>query len=245
VNVLAPVEKLTCKIFFVNIFGPDHAFRLIFSFDVIAILTLYLTTYFYANKSSFGMSYLVFDIETKNAFRDIARPDPVLLDLSLVGIYDSSDDTYEAYLEEDLHRLWPRIERADAIIGYNSDHFDIPILNKYYHGDLFGVKSIDLMASIVESLQRRVRLDAVAEATLGKKKSGNGLDAITWWKQGEIEKIKRYCLDDVKITKELYDYALAHQSLKCAVDGKVVDIPINTVPWLSRSPAALTYSLPF
>ena len=191
------------------------------------------------------MNYLVFDIETKNAFRDIAQPDPVLLDLSLVGIYDSSDDSYDSYLEGDLGRLWPRIEAADAIVGYNSDHFDIPILNKYYHGDLHAVKSIDLMASIVDSLERRVRLDAVAEATLGKKKSGNGLDAITWWKQGEIDKIRRYCLDDVKITKELYDYALAHQALKCAVDGRVVDIPIDTGAWQNKQSHALTYSLPF
>lgn len=191
------------------------------------------------------MNYLVFDIETKNAFRDIPRPDPVLLDLSLVGIYDSSDDTYESYLQDDLHRLWPRMEKADAIVGYNSDHFDIPILNKYYHGDLAAIKSIDLMAAIVASLGRRVRLDAVAEATLGKKKTGNGLDAIAWWKQGEIDKIRKYCLEDVRITKELYEYALKHHALKCTVDGRVTDIRIETNHWLMRPSATLTYSLPF
>jgi DEAD/DEAH box helicase domain-containing protein len=191
------------------------------------------------------MNVLVFDIETKNAFRDIAKPDPALLDLSLVGIYDSSNDSYDSYLEGDLHRLWPRIERSDAVVGYNSDHFDLPILNKYYPGDLLGVKSIDLMVSIVASLGRRVRLDSVAEATLGKKKTGNGLDAITWWKQGEIEKIRNYCLEDVKITKELYEYALAHRALKCTVDGRIVDIPIDTSPWQSKHAHALTHTLPF
>ncbi len=191
------------------------------------------------------MHYIVFDIETKNSFREVAKPTPLLLDLSLVGIYDSSDDTYETYLEEDLPRLWPRMEKTDALIGYNSDHFDIPILNKYYHGDLSLFKSIDLLASISESLGRRVRLDAVAEATLGKKKSGNGLDAITWWRQGEIEKIRRYCLDDVKITKEIYDYALQNGILKCSIDGRIVDIPINTKKWLSKRVNAQTLSLPF
>jgi DEAD/DEAH box helicase domain-containing protein len=191
------------------------------------------------------MHIIVFDIETKNSFREIAKPDPALLDLSLVGIYDSSDDSYDSFLEGDLHRLWLRIERADAVVGYNSDHFDLPILNKYYPGNLLGIKSIDLMASIVETLGRRVRLDAVAEATLGKHKTGNGLDAITWWKQGEIDKIRRYCLEDVKITKELYDYALEHKALKCAVDGRIVNIPINTNSWQNKNEHALTHTLPF
>ena len=153
------------------------------------------------------MRKIVFDIETKNIFQDVGRADPALLDISVVCIYDSLDETYHSYLEEELSELWPILESADMLIGYNSDHFDIPLLNKYYPGDLTHIKSLDILKEIKKSLGRRLRLDSVAEATLGIGKSGSGLDAVKWWKNGEIEKIKKYCLDDVRITKEVYDYA--------------------------------------
>src|SRR3989338_1175999 len=160
------------------------------------------------------MRKIVFDLETKNIFADVGGNDPTLLDMSLVGVYDSETNSYSSYLQEELPRLWPILERADLVIGYNSDHFDIPLLNKYYSGDLTKIPSLDLLAEIKKVLGHRVRLDSVAEATLGVKKSGHGLQAVTWWRAGEIEKIRAYCLDDVKITKELYEYALVHGFLK-------------------------------
>src|SRR3989344_1706676 len=138
------------------------------------------------------MRKVVFDIETKNIFQDVGKNDPSLLDLSLIGIHDSKTDEYSSYLEEDLPKLWPIIEQADLLIGYNCDHFDIPLLNKYYQGDLKKIKSLDLLKEIKNVLGRRLKLDSVAEATLGVGKSGNGLDAITWWKNGEIDKIRKY-----------------------------------------------------
>jgi len=191
------------------------------------------------------MKKIVFDIETKNMFQDVGKNDPVLLDLSLVGVYDYETDTYSSYLEEELPLLWPLLERADMLIGYNSDHFDIPLLNKYYPGDLTNIKSLDLMREIKKFLGRRIGLDAIAEATLGKNKTAHGLQAITWWKQGEIEKIRQYCLDDVKITKELYDYALANSILKYKDYGTLKDITLDTSNWEQIENASITQTLPF
>ena len=177
------------------------------------------------------MRKIVFDIETKNMFQDVGKHDPVLLDLSLVGVYDSETNAYTSYLEEDLPALWPLLEKADVLIGYNSDHFDIPLLNKYYPGDLTHIKSVDLLKEIRKSLGRRLKLDSIAEATLGKNKTGDGLQAITWWKEGAIDKIRQYCLEDVKITKELYDYAIKNGILKYKDYGTVRDIPLDTSNW--------------
>ncbi len=170
------------------------------------------------------MRKIVFDIETKNTFQDVGKMDPTLLDLSLIGVYDSETNKYTSYLEGELNQLWPIVEKADILIGYNSDHFDIPILNKYYPGDLTRIKSLDLMKEVQNVLGRRLKLDHIAEGTLGINKSGHGLQAITWWKQGEIDKIKEYCLDDVKITKKLYEYALKNQKLKYKDAGKFIAI---------------------
>ena len=43
-------------------------------------------------------------------------------------------------------------------------------------------------------------------ATLGKKKTGHGLQAIEMYKEGRMDELKKYCLDDVMLTKELFEY---------------------------------------
>lgn len=191
------------------------------------------------------MRKIVFDIETRNVFADVGKNDPALLDIALVAIHDSETDTYTSYLEEELKLLWPILEQADMLIGFNSDHFDIPLLNKYYPGDLTKIKSLDILKEIKNSYGRRMRLDSLAEGTLGKKKSGHGLDAITWWKQGEIEKIRSYCIDDVRLTKELYDYAREHGKLMFK-DGKdTLEVKLDCSEWEKPIDNKLTFTLPF
>ncbi|MDD4988839.1 MAG: ribonuclease H-like domain-containing protein [Candidatus Pacebacteria bacterium] len=191
------------------------------------------------------MRKVVFDIETRNIFSDVGSNDPSKLDISIVCAYDSETDTYSSYLEEELPKLWPIIEKADMLVGYNSNHFDIPLLNKYYHGDLSKIKSLDILEEIRKVLGRRVKLDQVAEATLGTKKSGHGLDAIVWWKKGEIDKIRKYCLDDVKITKDVYEYALKNGKLFFKEGGKANEIKLDTSNWEKKNEASMTFSLPF
>lgn len=191
------------------------------------------------------MHKIIFDIETKNTFQDVGKTDPVFLDLSVICVYDSETDKYKTYTEEELYALWPLLEKADMLIGYNSDHFDIPILNKYYPGDLTRIKSLDLLKEIKNSLGRRLKLDLVAEGTLGKKKTGYGLEAVTWWKSGEIEKVKKYCEEDVRITKELYDYALKNNSLKYKDMNKIQEIKLDTINWEKYKDSSMTHTLPF
>jgi DEAD/DEAH box helicase domain-containing protein len=132
------------------------------------------------------------------------------------------------------------------LIGYNSDHFDIPLLNKYYSGDLTQIKSLDILKEIKNSLGRRIKLDSVAEGTLGKKKIGHGLEAITWWRDGEIEKVKKYCQEDVKITKEVYEYALKNGALKYKDLSENKEIKLDTSEWEKEEEGgAMTHTLPF
>jgi DEAD/DEAH box helicase domain-containing protein len=194
------------------------------------------------------MRKITFDIETKNFFQDVGSNDPAALDISVVCIHDSSDDSYQSFLEADFPKLWKILEKADLLITWNGNHFDIPLLNKYYPGDLTKIRSLDLMSEVRDSIGRRLKLDTVAEATLGVKKSGNGFDAVNWWNTGQIDKIIKYCLDDVKITKEIYDYALKHGSLKykdLGVGGTLREIKLNTADWEKAPDHAMTFTLPF
>jgi DEAD/DEAH box helicase domain-containing protein len=190
------------------------------------------------------MRKIVFDIETRNIFSDVGSNNPADLDISVVCIHDSKDDKYSSYTQEELPALWPIIEKADMLIGFNSEHFDIPLLNKYYSGDLKKIRSVDLLKEIKNSLGRRIKLDTIAEATLGKNKTGNGLDAIAWWNKGEIEKIKKYCIEDVKITKEVYEFALKNKYLCYKDNGEIKKIPIDSSNWEKEEKgSAMTHTL--
>jgi len=189
------------------------------------------------------MRTVVFDIETQNTFADVGGYEPALLDISLVGIYESETDSYQSFLYDELEKLWPILEKTELIVGYNSDHFDIPLLDKYYMGDLTNIRSLDLLSEIKNASGKRLKLDQIAEATLGEKKSGHGLQAVTWWRQGKIDEIRKYCLDDVRITKEIYDYAKRHGEVKYILAGEVLTIKLDTSHWDTPSQNAMTQSL--
>jgi DEAD/DEAH box helicase domain-containing protein len=191
------------------------------------------------------MRKIVFDIETTNTFSDVGSADPSLLDIAVVCIHDSETDAYQHFLQEDLAKLWRILERADMLIGFNSDHFDIPLLNKYYPGDLTQIKSLDLLKEVHKVLGRRIKLDTLAEATLGEKKSGNGLEALRWWRNGEKQRVIDYCIQDVKVTKNIYEYARENGKLKYKDLGAVRDIVVDTTDWETKEDSALTHTLPF
>ena len=156
---------------------------------------------------------VVFDIETQNTFAD-AENDFKRLKISVVSIYRYETDGYESFTEAELGRLWPILEKADRFIGYNSEHFDIPVLGNYYPGDLFKLPHLDLMKKIKDALGFRLKLADVAEATLDNvQKSADGLQAIRWWKEGKIDEIKKYCEQDVRVTKELYEFGRDNRQL--------------------------------
>jgi len=194
------------------------------------------------------MRVITFDLETKNIFQDVGTNDPADLDMSVICIHDSLDDSCKSFLENQLRDLWPILEQADILVTWNGEHFDIPIINKYYPGDLSKIKSLDLMKEVQLVLGRRLKLDTVAQATLGKNKSGNGLEAIEWWKNGEIDKLIHYCIEDVRITRQLYDYALANGCLKykdLGSGGTIKTVKLDTSKWQELEKNSMTFTLPF
>jgi len=151
---------------------------------------------------------VVLDIETKNTFQDVGGFFTDKLEVSVVVAYFYDTDTYESYLESDLPKLFKRLEHATRVIGYNSKYFDMPVLNNYYAGDLLQIPQLDMLEKVRETLGHRLKLDSIAQATLGGGKSAHGLLAVQWWKEGKIQEVIDYCKDDVKVTKDVYEYGL-------------------------------------
>jgi len=164
------------------------------------------------------MMQITLDVETKQTFDQVGGYFPDRLGISFVGVNvrDRAGDEGQmhSFFEEDLDELFPLLEKADVLIGYNIDGFDIPALAPYYTGEIDTLPTLDIMDRIKKSFGHRIALDSVAKETLGVGKSGNGLDAIEYYKTHQLEKLKEYCLQDVRVTRDVYDYGLKH--------GKVV-----------------------
>lgn len=156
---------------------------------------------------------VVLDIETQNTFQEVGGYHHDKLKISVIGCYFYETSSYESFEEHELPTLWKHLEQADRIIGYNTKGFDLPVMNNYYSGNFLDFSNLDILEEIHKALGFRLKLDDVAAATVGTRKSGHGLQAVEWWKQGEIQKIKEYCLQDVKVTKDVYEYGLKYKAL--------------------------------
>ena len=190
------------------------------------------------------MRAITFDIESISDSVVRGHIDVNEQELIVVGIHDSETGEYTSYAKEELPMLWPILERADMLIGFNSDSFDIPLLNRYYPGNLSHIHSLDLLSEVQKVLGRRIRLQSLAEATLGRGKSGDGLKAGQWWREGEKEKVREYCIEDVRLTRELYEYALSHGVLKYKDLRDIRDIKLDTSLWngIATAPPAMTHA---
>lgn len=156
---------------------------------------------------------VVIDVETQLTFRDVGGYDPKKLKISVAGLYDYATDSYLSFTEPELPRLFPFLENASAIVGFNIIDFDLPALNPYYVGDLTKFRTIDLLKFVEKSLGFRISLDDLVRETLGAKKTGHGLLAIEYFKNGEWDKLKKYCLSDVQLTHDLYEYGKLHNKV--------------------------------
>jgi DEAD/DEAH box helicase domain-containing protein len=188
---------------------------------------------------------IVLDLETQKGFNEVDRSKLHLLKVSVVGIYDSYDDLYLAFEEKEMARLEERLKLAELIVGFNIRGFDLKVLEPYLLTDVRRFRVLDLLDEIQKSIGHRVSLQSLAQATFRDSKSGTGWNAIQLFKDGRIEDLKRYCLDDVRLTKRIYDYGIEHKKVFFFSnrDFSVREIPVN---WgtLEPEPEATGSSFP-
>lgn len=187
---------------------------------------------------------VIFDIETKHTFREFS--DPKQLGISVVAVYDYATDKGQVFMEHELNQLYPLLENASYVIGYNSRSFDLPVLQAYYLGNVEKFSQFDILDDIKEKIGRRIGLNDVIGATLGIKKSGHGLMAIDYYKEGKWEELKNYCLDDVMATKKLFDYGMEHGEIFYMNEVGKISIPVSWKKYLEdEGSAEMELSLPF
>ena len=173
--------------------------------------------------------YGVFDLETKKSAGEVGgwgRADR--MGVSVGVIYDSSLDGYVTYLEDEISEMIEHLHQFDLIIGFNNKRFDNRVLMPYTSKNLAQMPSIDLLEEIYNRLGYRLSLDRLAEHTLGTMKSASGVQALTWYRNGEIKKIADYCKKDVLLTKNLFLHALENGFLLFKNKaGSIVRLPLD------------------
>ena len=160
---------------------------------------------------------IVFDLETKKTFDEVGGyTNNHLLGVTVCGVYEYITGKYRVYKESELGEMEKLFAQADLLIGFNSKSFDNVVLQPYFSNlDLNKVPHLDILEETTRVLGHRLKLESIAQSTLYEGKSGSGLDAIKYYREGDWDSLIKYCLDDVRVTKEVYEYGFRQGKLWC------------------------------
>ncbi|GIK84302.1 MAG: hypothetical protein BroJett025_09240 [Patescibacteria group bacterium] len=178
------------------------------------------------------MLQVILDVETKKTFDEVGGFFPDRLGISFVGVCvregTSGKGEMRSYWEKDLPELFPLLEKADLVVGFNVDNFDMQTFVPYYSADITKIPTLDLLVKIKDSAGHRIGLDAVAQETLGIGKSGDGLDAIKYYQTQQWDKLEKYCLQDVAVTRDIYDFGLQKGHVKFKNKwNRLIECPVD------------------
>ncbi|MBI1957329.1 MAG: ribonuclease H-like domain-containing protein [Candidatus Niyogibacteria bacterium] len=181
---------------------------------------------------------IVFDLETKKEFAEIGgRNHPELLGVSVLGAYSYSENRYRVFEEHELGEFEKMLKNTGLLIGFNSNAFDIPVLQPYVSLDLTTIPSLDMMEAVVRGVGFRVSLDNLAKTTVNAAKSADGLTALRWFREGRVQEVKDYCLKDVEVTKALYEYGKVNGQIRF-IPRDSIEPRVIAVDWMRYAPVS-------
>ena len=192
---------------------------------------------------------LVLDVETQKSFKEIGKSKAMSLSklkVSVVCMYDYLTDGYVSYEEKDMVKFEERLQTADLLVGFNIRRFDMAVLQPYLFKTVDQFPVLDLLDDIEKARGHRASLDSVARATVKEGKSGDGVEALALFKEGRMEELKKYCMDDVRLTKNVYEYGCREGKVyfTSTWDFKTYEIPVNwkqaTEEFLKKKSASQT-----
>jgi DEAD/DEAH box helicase domain-containing protein len=159
-----------------------------------------------------GEKVVVFDLETQRSFAEVGgRSQFHRLGVSVGVAYRYDRDEFLVVTEDRVAELIDLLLEATLVVGYNIRGFDYEVLRAYSDEDFQKLPTLDLMFDLEQRLGFRPKLDSVVSATLGEGKIADGIQALEWWQLGEVDKIIEYCQEDVRVTRDLYDFGKRHR----------------------------------
>ena len=117
-----------------------------------------------------------------------------------------------------ISQFWSALTTGDVIVGHNVLDFDIRFLQQ--RSWILGVKpsrTFDARryytTEVIDTLQlwtnwsgnkKGVTLDALGSVLGCGRKTGDGTNVAQWWAEGDIDSIKKYCREDVRIAYRVF-----------------------------------------
>jgi DEAD/DEAH box helicase domain-containing protein len=126
--------------------------------------------------------------------------------VSLAVLLETSPERVTVFRESEMTDLCRRLCELDLVVGFNLKRFDYRVLQPYTDVSLETLPTLDILEEVHRFLGFRLALGHLAEATLGRKKTGNGLLALELYKNGRWEELESYCRQDVLLTKSLFEF---------------------------------------
>lgn len=148
---------------------------------------------------------IFFDLETQRLAEEVGGWNfKHRMGMSCAVTLNGRTQVFENYLETEAERLIATLQGAARVIGFNIKNFDYLVLQPYTSVKLAHLPTLDLLEVIHHTLGFRLSLQTLAFATLNAPKSADGVQAVRWYKSGEMEKLLAYCREDVLLTQRLY-----------------------------------------
>lgn len=173
--------------------------------------------------------FVVFDLETQRSAEEVGGWQRAeRMGVAVAVVYDSQLGDFLTYLEDEVDQLIDHLTGSELVVGFNNRRFDNQVLSPYTSSDLNRLPTLDLLEEVHACLGYRLSLNGLAEQTLGIKKTADGLQSLSWYKEGRIDLIRHYCRKDVEITRDLLFHALEHGFLLFANKKKEkVQLPLH------------------
>ncbi|MFP4516837.1 MAG: DEAD/DEAH box helicase [Desulfovibrionales bacterium] len=175
------------------------------------------------------LRYAVLDLETCRSAAEVGGwHNASQMGVSCVVLFDSAGNRFLEFRGDEIPALVGHLVEFDLVVGFNISRFDYAVLSGCSRFDFHSLPTLDMLAEVRRRLGYPLSLDHLARHTLNAAKSGNGLQALAWWKQGRIEEIIAYCRQDVSLTRDLYLYGRKNGHLLFQNKAKsLVRCPVN------------------
>jgi len=149
------------------------------------------------------------DLETQKSAQEVGGwQNTHLMRISVAVLFDTLEKKFLCFGENEIDALLSHLEKADLVVGFNIKRFDYGVLAAYTGKKLLDLATFDILEDIHRRVGFRLSLDHLGAETLNRRKSGNGLQALEWFKQGEMDKLTDYCRMDVELTRDLFHYGI-------------------------------------
>ncbi len=165
--------------------------------------------------------------------------------VSVIGAYDYRTDRYRTFCADNFHEFALLAADADAVVDFNGYQFDKPLIEasgvlperEFPDGTIEFNRHYDILREIWraeghdpdkfnDDTHGNYGLDACCKANFGTVKTGHGAIAPVDWQRGRVGSVIDYCLNDVRLTKQLFDQILRHGYIRNPKDpSRIIEMP--------------------